>query len=42
MRAHYWREPEWPPQEWMPYQVLLDDGRLIWAPYDDNESIRAG
>ena len=39
--AHYYREDGWPPAQWAPYQVKLDDGSLIFAPYDFDECISA-
>ena len=38
--AHNYRESAWPPGKSMPYQVRLDDGRLISAPADDDRVIR--
>eukprot|EP01065_Artemidia_motanka_P027131 TRINITY_DN32364_c0_g1_i1.p1 TRINITY_DN32364_c0_g1~~TRINITY_DN32364_c0_g1_i1.p1 ORF type:complete len:544 (+),score=197.99 TRINITY_DN32364_c0_g1_i1:66-1634(+) len=39
--AHDYREEDWPPDDTAPYQVELDDGRLIYAPLDTPELIRA-
>mmetsp|Transcript_15552 Transcript_15552/g.27672 ORF Transcript_15552/g.27672 Transcript_15552/m.27672 type:complete len:692 (-) Transcript_15552:181-2256(-) len=36
----YYREAEWPPIRWTPYQVHLEDGGYIWAPQDMNSVIR--
>mmetsp|Transcript_4795 Transcript_4795/g.10158 ORF Transcript_4795/g.10158 Transcript_4795/m.10158 type:complete len:267 (+) Transcript_4795:82-882(+) len=37
-----YREPEWPPEEVAPYQILLDDDEetLIFAPMDDDRVVR--
>ena len=35
-----YREPDWPPGKTAPYQVKLADGRLIYAPFDDDRLIR--
>jgi len=41
VKQHY-REESWPPEKTAaPYQIKLDDGRLIFAPYDDDRVIRA-
>jgi hypothetical protein len=39
--AHFYSEPSWPANMFAPYQIRLDDGRLIFAPQDINEVIRA-
>jgi len=36
----WYREPNWPPNSWAPYQIRLDDGRLIFAPGDMDQVIR--
>jgi G3E family GTPase len=35
-----YREPSWPAEKLAPYQVELHDGRLIFAPIDDDRVIR--
>lgn len=37
-----YREANWPEEVFAPYQVKLDDGRLIFAPHDLEQVIRAG
>lgn len=36
-----YREESWPPGTHAPYQIQLDDGRLIFAPHDIDQIIRA-
>ena len=37
----WYREPTWPAGRSVPYQVKLDDGGLVYAPYDDDVIIRS-
>ncbi len=37
--AQYYKEPDWPQSMYAPYQIQLDDGRLIFAPQDTNQVI---
>ena len=39
--ALFYRDEGMPPGMTAPYQVQLDDGRLIYAPADDDQLIRA-
>jgi len=39
--ATSYREPDWPPGRVAPYQIELDDSRLIFAPFDDDGLIRS-
>mmetsp|Transcript_45940 Transcript_45940/g.103768 ORF Transcript_45940/g.103768 Transcript_45940/m.103768 type:complete len:90 (-) Transcript_45940:57-326(-) len=36
-----YREENWPPDVVAPYQIQLDDERLIFAPHDIDQVIRA-
>lgn len=36
-----YHEPEWPDDKVVPYQVLLDTGRMIYAPVDEDDTIHA-
>ena len=36
----WYREPNWPPNSYAPYQILLDDGRCIYAPADIDQVIK--
>ena len=38
---HLYRDDFMPPGVTAPYQIQLDDGKLIWAPEDDDKYIRA-
>ena len=38
--AHFYREPDWPPNRWAPYQIKLDNDVLIYAPIDADVYIR--
>jgi len=37
---HWYRENRWPRDRVAPYQVKLDDGRLIFAPLDEDRVVR--
>mmetsp|Transcript_14828 Transcript_14828/g.36277 ORF Transcript_14828/g.36277 Transcript_14828/m.36277 type:complete len:192 (+) Transcript_14828:343-918(+) len=37
----WYREENWPPGSYAPYQVKLDDGRMIFAPGDMDQVIKA-
>lgn len=37
---HWYHEPSWPPGQVVPYQVKLDSGMTIFAPYDEEQCIR--
>ena len=39
--AHLYRDDFMPPGVTAPYQIQLDNGKLIWAPEDDDKFIRA-
>ena len=39
--AILYREPHWPEGKYVPYQVQLDSGRLIYAPMDDDRLIQS-
>ena len=39
--AQWYSQPDFPPDFIAPYQILLDVGRLIFAPEDDDQCIRA-
>ena len=39
--AHQYREDDFPPGMTVPYQVEIDGGGLVYAPYDDDDFIRA-
>lgn len=36
----WYKEPNWPPNSFAPYQIKLDDGRSIFAPADLDQVIR--
>jgi len=37
----WYRQADWPEGSWAPYQIQLDDGRLIFAPQDVEQVIRS-
>ena len=44
--SHYYADPSWEPGRWAPYQIKLADDsgvgdRLVWAPVDENDCVRA-
>ena len=39
--ALLYREEDWPEEEYAPYQIRLDGGRMIYSPEDDEDYIRA-
>ena len=39
--AILYREPHWPKGRYVPYQVKLDSGKLIYAPMDDDRLIQS-
>ena len=44
---HYYMDPSWEPGRWVPYQIKLADetltegDRLVWAPVDESDCVRA-
>jgi hypothetical protein len=36
----WYRENQWPEGAFAPYQIVLDDGRAIFAPFDSDQVIR--
>ena len=40
MIKQFYREANWPPNMFAPYQIALHDGRLIFAPQDADNIIR--
>jgi hypothetical protein len=44
---HYYSDPSWEAGRWVPYQIKLSDEsvqegeRLVWAPVDENDCVRA-
>lgn len=36
----WYRENGWPEGAYAPYQIMLDDGRKIFAPFDNDQVIR--
>ena len=36
-----YREAHWPPEKTVPYQIRLDEGPLIYAPFDEDRVVRA-
>lgn len=42
VKSLLYRESNWPEGYYAPYQIRLDDGRLIFAPQDTDKVIRPG
>ena len=38
----WYRGANWPPGSFAPYRIQLDDGRMVYAPHDAEQTIRSG